>query len=333
MINTKRAISSVLPACIMGMGLTVAAQSVVAQENFYEGKTVSVVIRGTPGGGYDTYGRLVARHIGKHIPGNPDVIPVNRPGAGGLVATNYMYNRAPQDGTEFLIPARSLALSQRVGLDGVRYDVREFQLIGSAASGTRVYLSGPDVPVESLADLENFGGTFSFSVSGAGAGPYQFVQLLQEGGFDVDMVTGYEGTSDQVMAVLRNDTHGTLTTYASSESLLEDEGFKVFAKLGNAEGVAEKDDIRDYLEGDALALANVMLAPLAAARPFMTGPGVPEDRVKILQEAFRKTIADPEFRADAEEAGRPVAYTGPDEMRELYDSILDASDDVISIVQ
>ncbi len=333
MINAKRAISAILPACILAMGLTAVTQSVVADENFYEGKTLSVVIRSTPGGGYDEYGRLIARHIGKHIPGNPNVIAVNRPGAGGMVATNYMFNEAPQDGTEILIVSRDFVFAERVGVSGVRYDSLDFNYIGNAASDAAVYMSHEDSPVRSLADLEEFPETFTFSASGRSGGTYVSMLIFQAGGYDVDIITGFEGSSDQVLAVLRGDVRGMTASYSSVRDVIRDEGFNVFAKMGDAEGLEDVEDLRDYLEGDALALAQVQMASRLASRPFITGPDVPQDRVRILQEAFKATLEDPEFLADAERAGRPADYLGPDEMRELYEGTMNAPDSVIEAFQ
>ena len=302
----------------------------VAQDQpYFEGKTISVVIRSTPGGGYDFYGRLIARYLGKYIPGNPSVIAVNRPGAGGLVATNYMYEQAPSDGTEILITSRELALAERLGSDGVRYKTLEMPAIGSAASVTRVWLSGPDSPVKRLDDLAEYDGTFRFAVSGRGAGSYQLVELLQVAGYPVQNVTGYEGTGDQVLAVLRGEADGSNHSYGSAFDIINDEGFNVVAKMGNHPAVADADDVRDFLTGDNLALANVLAAPLIAGRPFFTAPGTPDEVVEILRQGFRDAIADPELVAEAERADRAVAYTSPAEMTELYEQILAAPDYVV----
>ncbi|AFP30285.1 Bug family tripartite tricarboxylate transporter substrate binding protein [Marinobacter sp. BSs20148] len=329
----KRNIISVLSACVLGFGVASTAPSVSAQENFYEGKTIKVVIRSTPGGGYDDYGRLVARHIGKHIPGNPDTVAVNMPAAGGLVSTNYMYNRAAQDGTEILIPSREFVFAQRAGVPGVRYDANKFNLLGSIESEGRVYLAGPDVPVANLADLEALGETFLFATSGVGAGDYLFMQLLEEGGYDVRGITGFTGSSEANLAVLRGDTHGTNRTFGSAVDVIENEGFKVFAKIGKIPPeYNDTDDLFDFLKGDVLQLAKVMAVPLSVGRPFITGPDVPADRVKILQDAFKAMVEDPELLADAKRAGRGISYTSPEEMRDLYDATLNASDKVMDLV-
>lgn len=325
-------VSTMALSALVGLG-SVATGVAEAQENFYEGKTLSVVIRSTPGGGYDAYGRLIARHIGKYIPGNPEVIAVNRPGAGGLVAANYMYEQAPSDGTEILIPARELPLAERTGADGVRYKTLEMPAIGSASSSTRVWITNEGSQVKSLQDLNEFaernGRNFRFGVSGQGAGSWQMVVLLKEAGYPVDIVTGYEGTAEQNLAMLRGEVDGSSNTYDSVQDQIRDEGFVVFAKLGNHPDLADMQDVREGLIGDQRALAAVLSAPLIAGRPFVTAPGTPEDRVEILREAFRQALQDPQLLAEAEQAGRAIGHTSPEEMTELYEEILNAPDSVI----
>lgn len=338
---TSTFIGGIFAAAMLATGLAVAPTA-MAQENdavadFYKDKTVSVVIRSTPGGGYDFYGRLIARHIGKYIPGNPEVIAVNRPGAGGLVATNYMFNRAPKDGTEILIPARELAVSERLGGDEIRYKTLEFEPLGSVSKSTRVWLAGPDVPVENLEDLKNYrdnhGQDFSFAVSGRSAGSYQLALMLQESSYPVKIITGYEGTSDQTLAVLRGEAQGTINTYGSALDQINDEGFKVITKLGDHPDLADVDSVKDGLTGVWLQVADVLEGQMLVGRPFFTAPGVPEERVKALQEAFKKVVEDPQAAEEAKRAGRPWGdYTSPEEMTEAYQKLFDAPDEVVELM-
>ena len=313
------------------------AQDDSAVADFYEGKTVSVVIRSTPGGGYDFYGRLVARHIGQYIPGNPNVIAVNRPGAGGLVATNYMFNRAPKDGTEFLIPARELAVSERLGGDEIRYKTLEFGPLGSVSKSTRVWLAGPNSDVNNLEDLMNYrkkhGRDFSFAVSGRSAGSYQLALMLQESGYPVKIITGYEGTSDQTLAVLRDEAQGTINTYGSAIDQINDEGFKVIAKLGDHPAIADVDNVKLALTGKWLQVADVLEGQMLVGRPFFTAPGVPADRLAALQEAFHKVVQDPQAKEEAERAGRPWGdYASPAEMTNAYEKLFAAPDEVVELL-
>ncbi|MEP1217574.1 MAG: tripartite tricarboxylate transporter substrate-binding protein [Marinobacter sp.] len=313
------------------------AQDDSAVADFYKGKTVSVVIRSTPGGGYDFYGRLVARHIGKYIPGNPDVIAVNRPGAGGLVATNYMFNRAPKDGTEILIPARELAVSERLGGSEIRYKTLEFGPLGSVSKSTRVWLAGPDVPVNNLEDLKNYrenhGRDFSFAVSGRSAGSYQLALMLEESGYPVKIITGYEGTSDQTLAVLRDEAQGTINTYGSALDQINDEGFKVISKLGSHPDIDNVENVKTALTGKWLQVAEVLEGQMLVGRPFFTAPGVPEDRLKALQDAFYKVVQDPEAAEEAKRAGRPWGdYASPAEMTDAYEKLFAAPDEVVELL-
>ncbi len=330
MKNIKKSMNSFVLLIIITSAFSVLSSTVYAVEDFYKGNTVSVVIRSTAGGGYDSYGRLVARHIGKHIPGNPRVIPINRPGAGGIVAANYMFNQAPQDGSEILIPAREFVFAERVGESGIRYSSLDFNFLGSATAGTMSILAGPNVHVANLTDLSNYEGTFRFGVSGRSGGSYVMAMILQAAGYNVDVVTGFEGSGDQVLAALRGNTQGYVTTWAPDAiDLIENEGFSVFAKLGDSPDLDHIDDFRDFMEGDALALAEVLLTPMSINRPFVTGPGVPEDRVIALQAAFKATLEDPEFLSDAERSGLNINYVGPGVMRSLYEATMNAPDSVI----
>lgn len=317
-------------ALLLAFAATTAAMASNHQP-YYQGKTIQIVIRSTPGGGYDFHGRLLARHIGKHIPGNPRVIPVNRPGAGGLVATNYMYRQAPSDGTEILIAAREIAMSERLQETGVAYRTLEMPAIGSSASDNRVWLAGPNSPVRNLAELKEFDRDFIFAVSGLGAGSAQMVQLLDVAGYPVRIVTGYEGTGDQLLAMLRGEVDGMNGTYPTQADIIEDENLTIVAKLGNHPDLAEFDDVREVLDGDYRTLANILAGPLVAGRPFFTAPGTPDHVVEILRQAFRDTMNDPEYIAELERGGEVVGYTSPEEMEVLYRATLNAPDDIIDL--
>lgn len=315
-------------ASLVGFGSQALAES---GDVSFEGKTVNISIRSTPGGGYDTHGRLMARHIGKYLPGNPNVIPVNRPGAGGVVSANYLYNQAAKDGTDLLIAAREIALAERLDGPGIRYKTLEMPVLGSPISEARVLLTRGDSPIKTLEDLRNASGTVLFSTSGVGAGSTQMIQVLEQAGYPAQFITGYEGTSDQLLAALRGEVEGFSSTYPGAKDQVADEGLNIIAKIGNHPDLVDIPDLRTVLEGDARAAANVLAVPLIAGRPFFTAPGTPPEVVAVLREAFRLTTEDPDYIEELARSGDEVGFTNPEEIEELYREIFNASDEVLEL--
>ena len=302
-------------------------------EPFYRGKTIKLIVRSSPGGGYDFYGRLVARHISKYIPGRPRINVINIPGAGGIVATNYMAVRAADDGTEIGILPRELAITERLGTSGLDYETLTLNPIGSASADARVWAVAADSPVNSIEELKSFSGTIKFSATGAGSGGFQQVKLLEFEGFPVEVIFGYSGTPEKVLAVLRGEVQGTSGSYESLLTSIRDGDLKVIGRLGTAPAGTDFPDARESLSSEGRALADLMSAPLVAGRPFFTAPGTPEDRVKILREAFRQVLEDPELLSEAERASRTILWTSAEEMQSTYEGILNASDEVVARFQ
>jgi len=302
--------------------------------SFYQGKTIKVVIRSKPGGGYDFYGRLIIRHMARHIPGNPDMIAVNMPGAGGIVAANYLMNRAKRDGTEIGVLTRELALAQRTGATGVRYDVREMIPLGSAASSTFLVLLAKDHPVKTIQQLRDYKKTVLLAATGPGSGSYQWASLLKYDGFPVKVISGYSGGQERFLAIERGDVQGTANSYESSQLAVKEHGFVpifyVGAKVPALKGVP---NVNTALTEKGAQLAALMSAPLTAGRPFFTTPGVPADRVKILRAAFKAALFDPQLLKEAERTKRNVSWSDPEEMDAINRKILQASDEVIALYE
>ena len=162
-------------------------------QGFYKGKTIKMIVRSAPGGGYDFYGRLLARHMPKHIPGTPKMIVINMPGAGGIVAANYMAKRAKKNGTEVAILTRELALAQRTKAVGVKYDMKNLSALGSAASSTFLIAMGKNQPIQTYKQLKNSKKTIRFAATGPGAGSYQYPAVLKLDGFNVKIISGFSG--------------------------------------------------------------------------------------------------------------------------------------------
>jgi tripartite-type tricarboxylate transporter receptor subunit TctC len=306
------------------------ANMALGRDSFYKGKTIKVTIRSSPGGGYDFYGRLIARHIAKHIPGNPNTISVNMAGAGGVVAANYLANRATRDGTEMAILNRGVAIAQRMKVTGVKYDVAKLIPLGSPASSSAVWVIRGDHPIKTMEDLKNFKRPVKFSSTGKGSASNQMVLVLEADGYPVTVITGYSGMSEKVLAISRGDVDATCCAYGTLRTYIKEANLHVIAKLGVHPDLNKYPDVRDALSKDGQALVNFMAAPLVAGRPFFTTPRVIKSRVKILRTAFKAVIDDPELQREAKKAKRNVSFTSPEEMERVYQGILEASDKVVA---
>lgn len=302
-----------------------------AASDFYKGKTIRVIIRSNPGGGYDFYGRLIARHMPRHIPGNPDAIAVNMPGAGGIVAANYMMNRAKKDGTEIAILTRELPLAQRTGATGVKYDVRKLIPLGSASSSTFLVVLAKDHPVKTIQDLRKHKQEVRLSATGPGSGSYQWASLLKFDGMPVKIISGYTGGQERFLAIVRGEVHGTANSYESTSKAIKEHGFVPIlyagAKRSELEGVPHVDE---GLTEKGKQLAALIGAPLQAGRPFFTTPGVPSDRVAILRAAFKAALSDPKLLAEAQRAKRSISWADPADVIAAYNTVLNASDVVVA---
>lgn len=331
----KRIIGSGIGGAILTSALTFGASTTgLADDGFYKGKTVKVIVRSNPGGGYDFYGRLVARHLSKHLPGNPRTQVVNMPGAGGIVAGNYIMNRAKKDGTEIAVLTRELALAQRTKAVGVKYDLNKLIPIGSAASSTFLVVMGKNQPIKTYQQLKDARTPVLFAATGPGAGSYQYPALLKNDGFNVKIITGFVGGQSRFLSIERGETHGTANSYESTAQAISEFGMIPIlysgAEVPQLKGVPE---ISSLLSEEGKQLAALLGAPLAAGRPFFTSPGVPSERVELLRTAFKAALHDPELLKEAKRAKRNVAWTDPKVMDRINKEILGASDKVIALYQ
>jgi tripartite-type tricarboxylate transporter receptor subunit TctC len=305
---------SVSLAAFLAMGLSVAPEPVLAAD-YYKGKTIKVIIRSSAGGGNDFYGRLLARHMPRHIPGTPRSISINMKGAGGIVAANYMHNRAKKNGTEIAILSRAIAIVQRTKNKGVLYDLNNLIPLGSPASNTAVFVVGKKSSLNSLKDLKRGGKVFKVGTTGPGGGAYQRSMVLKLDGYPLKIITGYGSNGEKVL-----------------ESAIREEGFKIIGKLGSPHPRIDPSvpDLRDVVTADRRKLASLLVAPLEAGRPFYTAPKVPADRVKILRAAFDAALKDPKLLSEAKKARKGISPTSWKQMRTTNRDILGASDEIMS---
>jgi tripartite-type tricarboxylate transporter receptor subunit TctC len=278
--------------------------------DFYKGRTVTVVVSSSAAGGYDTLARAVARHMGRHMPGNPVFIVRNMPGAGGMTATNFLYNNADKDGSVIGLVQNNTPFEPLFGTKEARYDPVKFNWLGSPSSETAMVLIWHAVPVSSVAELK--AREVAVGVSGANSTPAFFTRLLNATlGTKMKPVNGYPGQNDVLLAMERGELDGHPSAFFSSvrstrPAWLRDRTAKAIVQYG-PEKLAELHDVPfapDLVASDDDRLVmEAAFAPLALGRPFLVPPGIPVERLVALRQAFAATMADPDFLAEGEKMG------------------------------
>jgi len=277
-----------------------------AVADFYAGKTMIIIVGADTGGGYDAQARLMSRHLGRFIPGKPNVIVQNMPGAGSLIAANNLYNTAPKDGTVIGLMQRGVLSSKFTNPGGVRFDLAKFNWIGNLSSETAVVVAWHATPFKSIEDVLNQ------EMLVAGTGPTidtettpRLLNALIGARFKV--ISGYSGTADAVLAMERGEVHG-LGDWSWSNvktrrpDYLRDKKIRVLLQVAT-EKLPDLPDVplaMDFVKNEAdKRIMELFLAQKSAARPVVAPPQLPADRLAAIRQAFDQMIADPEFLKDA----------------------------------
>ena len=292
-----------------------AAQSVA---DFYRGRTITLAIGFSVGGGYDLYARLLARHLGKHIPGQPSVLPQNREGAGSERALLYLYNAAPKDGTVIGTFSRSMAVAPL--LAGAPFDARKFSWLGSISSDVSVCFTWYTSPIKTFADMADK--PFTMGGLAKEADPdIQALMLRNVFGAKLKLVSGYPGTNDATLAMERGEVNGVCgiswsTVQARHMDWLKAHKVNMPVQFGlrKEPELPDVPAVSDLVKTDEQRqMVRLILAGQAMARPYAAPPGIPEDRRRALVAAFDATMKDKEFLADAEKMQAEVSpVTAPE---------------------
>lgn len=290
----------VLLTCLLLLMPLAAGAEPVA--DFYRGKTVNVYIGVGVGGEYDIQARLVARHIGKHIPGNPTVVPQNMTGAGGLRMINYLYNVAPKDGTAIGMIANAFPAMQAAGIPGVQFDASQMQWIGTIAPVVETMAVWHTTGVKSIDDLRK-----RETVAGAsarGAITFIYPQMMNEFlGTRFKIVTGYPGGNQINLAMERGEVEARNNTWSSWKATkaawLAEKKITVVAQAGPRAPDLDAPSVEDAARTpEERALIELVVSGTRLGRPLATN-AAPPDRVAALRTAFAETMKDPEFLAEA----------------------------------
>jgi tripartite-type tricarboxylate transporter receptor subunit TctC len=269
------------------------------------GKNVQMLIGFGPGGGYDLWGRVVARHIGKHLPGNPAVVPQNMPGAGSFVAANNIYNLAPKDGSVMGIIARDAALGPITGATGARFDPTRITWLGTPTTETNVCIASSTAKVKTLKDLYSM--QLIVGDTGVGTGTHSYPKALNALlGMKFKIIAGFPSSSDVFLAMERGEVDGICESLDSVSGKRPDWIPSKKVTILFQGGAAPNPQLKDvpfvpdlaHSQDDRLAI-EFLYAGQGIGRPFVAPPDMPADRLKMVRDAFRDTMKDPEFIEDA----------------------------------
>jgi tripartite-type tricarboxylate transporter receptor subunit TctC len=295
---------------------------------FYKGKTVELYIGYSVGGGYDLYGRVLARHLGRHIPGNPTVVPKNMEGAGSLRLANWLYRVAPKDGSVIGTIGRGTAFDPVLGEPGAQFDGTKFTWIGSANDEVSVCVAWQSAGVQSFDDLRS--NEITVGGTGVSADTDQFPRIINGVlGTKMRIVSGYPGGNDVALAMERGEVQGRCGwSWSSVKSThgawVKDRKITVLvqlslnrhADLGNVPVVADlakTDEQRQILK--------LIFARQTMGRPYLAPPGIPADRAEVLRKAFMETMQDKDYLADAEKSQLEINPVSGEKVQALVQEV------------
>jgi tripartite-type tricarboxylate transporter receptor subunit TctC len=317
--------------------------------SFYKGKTVTLLVGYGPGGGYDTYARILARFIGKYIPGRPNVVVQNMPGAGSLRAANFLYNVAPKDGTVIGTFARNIPLMGFTESgQNVQFDPRKFTWLGSSSSfadNAYVRLARRDATAKTLDDMRKPGGApllVGSTADGASSDSNTMAVVLRDLlGFNIKLVTGYVDSGQLFMAMERSEIEARTTdlsaVQANKPGWIKPGGpmqvLVVFGRTSRHPSFPNAPLATELAKTPAdKHLIEALEVPYSLSRPYAAPPGVPADRAKALQEAFLAAHKDPEYVAAAEKLQIDISPIGNDEIMKLIDGIAQTPKDQMELL-
>jgi tripartite-type tricarboxylate transporter receptor subunit TctC len=315
-----------------------AAPCVAEPAPFYAGKTISLSTFTPPGGSYDTYLRLLSRHMGRYLPGEPKFVVVNQPGAGGILALNYAATSAPKDGT-FLTLVGVGMFTQEALVGGLPVSLGKFNWIGNFSSVINVLVTSGESKARSIEDARRR----EVLLGSVGAGSID-AQLPNAANFlaktRFKILYGYKGNSEVLLAMERGEVEGRVNSWASLKAQMEPARLQKLNVLLQY-GIKKAPDLPNVpllsdiagKSADNQAVAKFIGQSLAMSRPLAAPPDVPADRIEILRRAFDKTMADPEFLAEAKKTGFDIDPTQGEEVQTAVTEFLATPAPIIALAK
>jgi tripartite-type tricarboxylate transporter receptor subunit TctC len=329
-------------AIVAAFAATGAAVQVAAAQpvdGFYRGKTVSMVIGYPTAGANDVYARMVARHIGRHIPGNPAVVPRNMPGAGSLIAANHIFNVAPKDGTVLGLLVPTLPLEEALDASAVKFKSAGFHWVGRMAPAPNITFINASSPVKAINDA--FDNTAILGATGRGATNAIYPTVLNNVlGTKFKIVTGYEGSAAAMLAMERGEVEGHSATYDTLKTVRADWLAQKKVNVVVQYSLTRHPELKDVPTTVELARnpeqAQILRAVSSASeigKFVLTTPETPADRVQALRQAFDAMVKDPEFVADAQKLRVELGPLPGAELQKIVAEIAGMPADVVAKVK
>jgi tripartite-type tricarboxylate transporter receptor subunit TctC len=344
MKNPTAGLLLVACVCLSPFG---AIGRVSAQDAFYKGKSIRLIVGSTPGGFYDRWARFFAKYMPKYISGSPEIVVQNMPGAGSLVAANHVYNVARPDGLTLGIVQYNIYMDQLVGRKEVQFDVRKFGWIGSPASETVLLYMRNDAPYRSIRDIVRAKEPPKCGSSGTVSTDYLLAKLLEDSiGAKFNTVIGYPGGAEIDLAVEKGEVvcraHNISAHFGREpfnswhkkdfDRHIIQTGRKRDPRLPETPTIYESFD--EYKSSDvSRRVAQVMLTGGELGRPMLVTPGTPDDRVRILREGYLKALRDAELLAETGKANMDVDPTPGEELEELIKKVMEQPKEVLDRVK
>jgi tripartite-type tricarboxylate transporter receptor subunit TctC len=341
-----------LRLCCVAAGIFILGHSANAQSNFYEGKTVSLIVGNAAGGGYDVAARALARHMKKYIPGVANIIVKNMQGAGGLAAANYMYSVAEPDGLTFAVLSRATPMQPTLGVSAAKYKAENYTWLGTSSSyadSAYFLVTMGDAPFRTAADLKNpalrpalIGGL------GAGGTDTDVVLVAKDVlNLNLKLIRGYKGSTDLSIAMERGEIDGRAIGWAPLQvgaygNYIREGKLRFLLQFGRETRWSRMPDVPTARElasnPQDRAMLEMVELPFRVTYPYVAPPNVPADRVQVLQTAFMKTFEDPDYLVEAKKLDLDVSpldgttvrgmiarlAQSPPELVARYKAILDA---------
>jgi tripartite-type tricarboxylate transporter receptor subunit TctC len=332
-------------AAVAALGLGLGDASADAIADFYKGKNIQVLVGSGPGGGYDTYARMMGRHMGQHIPGKPNFVVKNMDGAGSIIAANFMYNVAPQDGTVIGALQRNAPIVQIMGQKGPKFEATKINWLGSFNNEVGIIAVAKRTGITKIEQL--FEKEVVFGTTGPNDTEFYPALLNNTIGTRFKLIKGYPSTPPVHLAMERGEVDGISQSWASfskQSNLLKEDNMNLLAQVSlkalpelEEKGVplvqtfVTKERLRPgFTMAEVQDIYRLLLATKTMGRPYAMGPGIPKDRLAVIRAAFNKTSGDKGFLAEANKLGRDVTLVTGEEIQDIVEKMAAAPKETLA---